>query len=144
MQVFTEMRSGKKKSFTESLVALLVKELKLHRSKCVLRVYPTVGLTATTGATAGVCDAREADGTIALTFDSKLNQDDMILSFVHEMIHVKQMARGHLRYVNGVPHWLGKSAAHYSYENAPWEILAYAGMEKLLINIAHRIIDSKM
>ena len=45
-----------------------------------------------------------------------------INTLAHEMVHLKQFARGHLKqYVRGGYRWMGKFVDNLEYENLPWE-----------------------
>lgn len=72
-------------------------------------------------------DDDEEDGVqwYEIEINSKLPADLIIRSIFHEMIHIKQLSTGRLRYIKGVPHWLGKPHLDTPYNRQPWEIEAY-------------------
>ncbi len=63
------------------------------------------------------------------TAGSKLPYESIMQTLAHEMVHAKQYFRGEL---NPVDHsWKGGKPYKYEYDNAPWEIEAYAREERL-------------
>lgn len=57
----------------------------------------------------------------------------IMVSVAHEMVHVKQMAQGKLKYFVEndieVAFWCGKRLEHLPYLDRPWEIEAYGKQE---------------
>jgi hypothetical protein len=54
------------------------------------------------------------------------------ITLAHEMVHVKQLAKGHLKNVKGVNYWNGKRySKRTKYLNMPWEIEAFSKQELL-------------
>jgi len=48
------------------------------------------------------------------------------------MVHVKQLAKGTLRCVDGITYWKGKRyRKNHKYLNQPWEIEAFSKQELL-------------
>jgi len=68
-----------------------------------------------------------------ITIDKKLNKKQMLLALAHEMVHVKQYARGELKDYMRVNKckWLGEKfdLDQIDYWDQPWEIEAH-GREK--------------
>jgi hypothetical protein len=57
---------------------------------------------------------------------------DMGVTLAHEMVHVKQLAKGTLKVKNGVKYWCGKRySKNAKYLNTPWELEAFARQEIL-------------
>ena len=55
---------------------------------------------------------------------------DVGLTLAHEMVHVRQMARGTLQTVKGVNYWCGKRyTKRTNYLDQPWEQDAFARQE---------------
>ena len=55
---------------------------------------------------------------------------EMGTTLAHEMVHVKQIARGYLKTINGVNYWMGKRVhGRTKYLNKPWEIEAFSKQE---------------
>lgn len=65
--------------------------------------------------------------------DAQLNKEKALLTMAHEMVHIKQYARGELR--DMVAHskkWMGEVfSENYEYSQLPWEVQALK-MEPLL------------
>ena len=57
-----------------------------------------------------------------------LKGDDFLTTIFHEMVHVMQYARGHLK----DEHWKGKDYSQTPYLSQPWERQAYRMQEVLL------------
>lgn len=69
-----------------------------------------------------------------LTIDSRLSKKETLLALAHEMVHVKQYAKGEMRDLSRpmrMIRWQGKRYLHedMDYWELPWEIEAY-GREK--------------
>ena len=74
---------------------------------------------------------------ITVIIDNKLSIENFLLVLAHEMVHVKQMAKGHYtsdytKYGNLRQYWRG-ARINASYLNRPWEIEAYR-REGILVN----------
>ena len=52
-------------------------------------------------------------------------------TLLHELWHVYQHVKGHLRDKYGKRHWKGVDHSQTSYEDQPWEIEAHSMEEKL-------------
>ncbi len=69
-----------------------------------------------------------------ITIDSRLNRKEMLLALAHEMVHVKQYAKGEMKDIfrpTRMVKWQGERYNHeeMDYWEQPWEIEAY-GREK--------------
>jgi predicted metal-dependent phosphotriesterase family hydrolase len=74
-----------------------------------------------------------------VVIQSKMSIKDIGLTLAHEMVHVRQMARGTLKSVNGVNYWAGKRyTKRTKYLDQPWEQDAFARQEILF----RKAIDS--
>lgn len=88
----------------------------------------------------GYCDwndksHRSRDFTIVI--DPNLNKKQTLLALAHELVHLKQYAKGELRDYSRTGHtaWRGeKIDSHVNYWETPWEIEAY-GREKGLYHL---------
>lgn len=68
-----------------------------------------------------------------LSIKKNLDDEDLILTIMHEMVHVKQMAKGELKELYRGGHrqvWKGKTV-NKNYEDQPWEKEAYRMQDKL-------------
>ncbi len=121
-------RSDRTKKFLEHLLKQMVKELKLGRSRKTVMVKVTrEDLDGQVGATVPL---DPIDSYVVLIKPSSLKE--MGLTLAHEMIHVKQLAKGHLKQVNGVNYWRGKRYRNnHAYLDMPWEVEAFSKQELL-------------
>jgi hypothetical protein len=65
-----------------------------------------------------------------ITIDSRLNKKEMLLALAHEMVHVKQYAKGEMKDIfrpTRMVKWQGEKYLHeeMDYWEQPWEIEAY-------------------
>jgi len=106
----------------------MIKELKLTRSRKTLMIKVTnQDLDKMDGATAPL---DVIDSYVVLI--KPKNIKDMGITLAHEMVHVKQLAKGTLKQVNGVNYWKGKRfRKNHKYLNMPWEIEAFSKQELL-------------
>lgn len=77
----------------------------------------------------------ESDDELIMYINPQLNKKDIVTTFFHEMVHVKQYLHGELK--SGI----GKSASRWkgkkydmSYYESPWEVEAYE-YEKVMTDI---------
>ena len=66
--------------------------------------------------------------------DKDLNDDELIKTVCHEIVHVKQYAKGELRERYVPKHdtfWKQRRANNYKYDNMPWELEAWRLQEVL-------------
>jgi hypothetical protein len=68
-----------------------------------------------------------------MDLDSRLGMDKLIHTLAHEMVHVRQIAKGQLAYDGRKIFWKGQRVypKRMSYYNHPWEIDAWRN-EKVL------------
>lgn len=116
--------SPKKVEFVKAILPSIIRQLGLTKSRKSLLVRI----------------ARECDGmgmTVPLAgLDSyvivikPMKLKDIGITLAHEMVHVRQMARGILQTVNGVNYWCGKRyTKRTKYLDMPWEQDAFARQE---------------
>jgi len=126
MQYLVEARSAKKKQFVEILLPNMLKQLGLTRSRKTLLVRianecgeGNDGMTMPLdGIDSYVVVVRP--GTLAFIGET----------LAHEMVHVKQMAKGTLKQKNGSDFWRGKRySKKTAYLNRPWEVEAFSKQE---------------
>jgi len=127
-------RSGTKKEFIHAVTSFFIQELNLKNSRYTLSVFVKSGLVKESGMNGFASDFGEKQ--LVVFIDSKLNMEQTVRTLAHEMVHVKQMATGKLRYktIRGkhVPFWNGKKV-QVNYEDRPWEHQAW-GKELILAN----------
>lgn len=63
-----------------------------------------------------------------IVLDSKLSNRDFIRTVMHEMVHVRQWAKGELKErvrPLAATYWMNEDHTNTKYEDQPWEIEAY-------------------
>jgi hypothetical protein len=133
------IRSKSKRLFqiADMAVPFYAEQLNLLDNRFDLYVYPVRGLIKNHDAR-GMCqleDPVKGRKQIVIWIDSGLKFDAVIQVLAHEMIHVKQMVKGHYwffvdDYDGGTHFWLGKQV-EAEYWDRPWEKEAWS-KEKLL------------
>ncbi len=128
MEYDIETKSQRTRDFFEYIVPKMIDELKLNRSRKALLIKVTnQDLDAQEGATYPL---DIIDSYVVLIKPRSIK--DMGVTLAHEMIHVKQLAKGTLKQVNGVNFWKGKRyRKNHKYLNLPWEIEAFSKQELL-------------
>lgn len=121
-------KSKRTKTFFERIVPKMIKELKLTRSRKTVMIKVTnTEVGDHEGATAPL---DVIDSYVVLIKPRSLK--DMGITLAHEMIHVKQLAKGTLKQVDGANYWNGKRyRKNHKYLNLPWEIEAFSKQELL-------------
>ena len=136
MQLNVAIRKSKKKDVITKLVNHFAELLRIQKSRVSVTVISVVGYAKEHGAYGGV-NVEGKHVTIAL--DSALSRFQTILALAHEMVHVKQVAAGHLSYVDQQSHWMGCNMHHLPYEERPWEVQAHAMMGDLIKQLWTRL-----
>ena len=128
MEYLIETRSKRTKVFFEILVPRMLKELKLERSRKTLFIKVCRdGIDEHEGSTVAL---DPIDSYVVLIKPKSLKE--MGITLAHEMVHVKQLAKGTLKNINGVNFWNGKRfRKNHKYLNQPWEIEAFSKQELL-------------
>jgi hypothetical protein len=77
---------------------------------------------------------------LSMIIDSGLDIERLIITVAHEMVHVKQYARGQVKSSKSrkTHYWMGKNIRKSYYEQ-PWEIEAFS-KERILANKLFAII----
>lgn len=126
MEFIVEGRCKRKKAFVERILPSMIKQLGLTKSRKVLvvRIANECG-DANDGMTMPL---QAVDGIVVVIRPKDLLA--MGVTLAHEMVHVKQVARGLLKTVNGVNYWRGKRVhGRTKYLNKPWEVEAFSKQE---------------
>ena len=128
MEYIIETKSKRTRTLFEAIVPRMIKDLKLTRSRKTLMIkVSNKDLDGQEGATAPL---DMIDAYVVLIKPKNLK--DMGITLAHEMIHVKQLAQGTLKQVNGVNYWKGKRyRKNHRYLDLPWEIEAFSKQELL-------------
>ena len=140
MNFLVDMRKSDRKEFIEGLVQLFIRELKLEKSKVELMVFTKKGFEKETGAAGMVYPY--ADRLITMDIDSQLTPERLVDVLSHEMVHVKQLAKGQLKYKGKKLYWKGKFVNHkkLSYYDHPWEHEAWKN-QKILASRVWKILE---
>ena len=122
--------SKRNKKFIEALLPSMIRQLNLESSKRVLliRVADECGENQGTTMDLGV------NLGIVVIIKPRRNLKDVGLTLAHEMVHVKQLAKGTLKTrKTGSYIWAGKRYSKKTeYLSMPWEIEAFSKQELIL------------
>ena len=144
MEISVQINSEIKRNFLAVLARFYIEHLKLSNSKYHLTIISKTGQQKETG---GYGVTGHEGKHIFVSLDSKLSIDQLTLTFAHEMVHVKQIAKGQLVYqiVDDVEEvkWLGKPANNIPYYDRPWEIQAYS-MQELLVQQLYKLVPQNV
>ena len=128
MEYQIETKSKRTKTLFNAIVPRMIKELKLERSRKALLIK--VSKQDLDGQEGSTVPLDVIDSYVVLIKPNNLK--DMGITLAHEMIHVKQLAKGTLKQINGVNFWKGKRyRKNHKYLNLPWEIEAFSKQELL-------------
>ncbi len=116
--------SPKKVEFVKAILPSIIRQLGLTKSRKSLLIRIAnecegMGMTV---------PLHGLDSYVVVVKPMKLK--DIGITLAHEMVHVRQMARGILQTVNGVNYWCGKRyTKRTKYLDMPWEQDAFARQE---------------
>lgn len=149
MEIQTLTYSKNLKKLLQTLGEFYANELNLTKSK--YKVFICTDKNLRKEGSSGLC-AKTGDREITISLYSRLTPAEIMITLAHEMVHVKQFARGH--YKSELKRG-GKSAHHFwmgnktvkSYMNRPWEIEAYKRQDELftaaLLKLTQNVKKSK-
>ena len=141
MEIKIVSRSKVRKITIDLTTRFLRKELKLEKSKFTLMINTISGLRKDHGFNGMV--AQTGDRDITMIVDSRLGEGDLIQCVAHEMVHVKQIAKGQLTIgKRNTQLWLGQKV-NTVYHERPWEQEAFA-RERLLAARALNFCEKEM
>ncbi len=128
MEFAVQSRSKRTKEFIEGILPSMIKQLGLKRSKKLLFIkIVRNNLDDNDGLTSHIKHL----GAIVILLKPQ-NLERLGVTLAHEMVHVKQMAKGTLKTIKGVNYWNGKRYSNRTkYLNQPWEIEAFSKQELL-------------
>lgn len=123
--------SPRNKKFVEAILPSMITQLKLENctKAVVIRIKDECddnqGITV---------DLSELTGCYMVVIKPTRKLKDIGLTLAHEMVHVKQLAKGILKNKqNGVNIWAGKRYTNkIAYLDMPWEIEAFSKQELIL------------
>jgi hypothetical protein len=125
MDYLVEAHSKQKKQFIEAILPSIIEQLGLTntRKSLVIRLEKDceqMGYTVPVD----ILDS------YVVVIKPTMSIKSIGLSLAHEMVHVRQMAKGILKIKNGVNYWCGKRySKRTKYLDQPWEQDAFARQE---------------
>jgi hypothetical protein len=135
-------RSKARQVLIDSLVRVLILELKLTRSRFNLLIKTDRGLAKRDGMRGVVGLDPDNPTSIAMLLDSALSIESMIDILCHEMVHVKQFALGQMQVKycgeKTTLYWIGKKV-QADYWDQPWEQEAWR-RERVLASRIYKIL----
>lgn len=132
MHIMMEGRASGIKSLIENSACFFANELGLGRSRYTLLIVTDRGMARNRGVRGEVY--KLGPKFLAMTIDSALDIERLIVTLAHEMVHVKQHARGQIKPSRSskTHYWMGRHIRK-SYYDQPWEIEAFS-KERVLAN----------
>ena len=135
MEYLVESTNKHAHKFIESLMPSMIEQLSLSRSRRAVLVKVTDEIDE--GMQGATLDIRIADCYLVLIKKpkriTKASLLDMGTTLAHEMVHVRQLAKGQMKFLpNQARIWMGKrynKRTHYL--DQPWELDAFARQEIL-------------
>lgn len=141
MEIIVNARNSPTKMLIEQSLELYKRELKLVNSQYTLMVFTDRGMSRRDGMRG--CVYKLGPRVIGMILDSALDMERLLITIAHEMVHVKQYARGQVKDSKNrkARYWLGKKVKA-EYFDQPWEIEAYS-KERVLANKIFALINKK-
>ena len=130
MEYHLKTRSKTLRRFIDSIMPSLIKQLGLKNSRKELFINICRGpqLEDNDGVTSYI----EQFDCIVILLRQCSSLEKLGLTLAHEMVHVKQLAKGKLKSKNGIRYWNGRAVSRkVKYLNQPWEIEAFSKQELL-------------
>ena len=123
--------SRRNKKFVEAILPSMISQLKLENCTKAVVVRIANECEGNQGITV---DLSELTGCYMVVIAPTRKLKDIGLTLAHEMVHVKQLAKGILKNKqNGVNIWAGKRYTNkIAYLDMPWEIEAFSKQELIL------------
>jgi hypothetical protein len=125
MQFAVQTRSKQNKEFIERILPSMITQLGLQHSKKLLFVRIVKDIDDNDGCTSHIVNL----GTIVILLKPQ-SLERLGVTLAHEMVHVKQLAKGKLKTIKGISYWNGKRySKRTKYLDQPWEIEAFSKQE---------------
>ena len=139
MNITINAKSSVTRDLVECALMVFKHELNLSNSKFNLNVYFDRGMAKREGFRGSVCMVGKKD--ICMLVDPSIDHERLIITLAHEMVHVKQYARGQVTHSKNrkARYWMGKKVKE-DYYNQPWEIEAFS-KERVLANKVFAIMN---
>jgi hypothetical protein len=140
----------KKRDMVEDLTMFCLKNLMPKMSKIIINIELISGLNKKEGLI-GSCiweDSIHLPREFTIKLDSTQKIKEILKTLAHEMVHIKQYARGELKdlaYGDSICKWHDKFIRYdkLNYYDHPWEIEAYGREYGLVIRWAYKCKWSK-
>jgi hypothetical protein len=125
MEFKVEASSVKKRKFVEAILPSMIEQLGLVNSRKAVLVRLEKDCEGM-----GMTVPVDFIDSYVVVLQSSMSIKDLGLTLAHEMVHVRQMARGILKSINGTQYWAGKRyTKRTKYLDQPWERDAFARQE---------------
>ena len=123
--------SRRNRKFVEALLPSMLSQLKLDncRKGLLIRIY-----NECEGNSGVTLDLTAVTGSYVVVIKPQRKLKDIGLTLAHELVHVKQMAKGTLKSTTGGRHlWANKCYSKKTkYLDRPWEVEAFSRQEIIL------------
>lgn len=138
MEIEVYCRSKYRKTIIEHASRFYGDCLNLQNSKYGLQIYSIKNLVTCDDTNGQVVPFGQKN--IIMQLNSSLNLSQLLYTLAHEMVHVKQIAKGQYKSKKSkggklLPTWMGK-VVETNYINRPWEVEAFK-REGILVNMLH-------
>jgi len=136
LEYLVEARSEKTRKFLDSMMPSLIDQLGLTNSRRAVLVR--VGSDIPENMMGATLNIEVADCYLIMLRPPKritpTNMIYMATTLAHEMVHVRQLAKGQMKFAKNKSRiWMGKRyKASTPYLDQPWEVDAYSKQELLL------------
>jgi len=125
MEYQVEAASQKKKKFIETILPSMMQQLGLTNSRKSVFIKLEKDCEGM-----GYTVPIDVLDSYVVVIKPSLSIKDIGLTLAHEMVHVRQFAKGILKVKNGVNYWKGKKfTKRTKYLDQPWEHDAFARQE---------------
>jgi hypothetical protein len=125
MEFKVNASSAKKRRFIEAILPSMIEQLGLTNSRKAVVVQLESDCEGM-----GMTVPMDIIDSYVVVIQPKMSIKDIGLTLAHEMVHVRQMAKGILKTVNGTHYWAGKRyTKRTKYLDQPWEQDAFARQE---------------
>jgi len=135
MEFKVQSRSKQLKQYVELLMPRIIKQLKLEKSRKFVLIE--IARDITPGALGSTTNLPGLDSYVIALKPQKWA--DLGSTLAHEMVHVKQFAKGQFQIVDGKHFWMGKRITKRTkYLDQPWEVEAFSRQEILFRKAAEK------
>jgi hypothetical protein len=126
----------------KACIKLYAKELKIDKNDFTLIVFSSKDLVQEQGANGMATPI--TDKLYAMHLSSRIDSEKLIEVIAHEMVHIKQFAKGQLKRIGRQTFWMGKRyvRSKVNYYDHPWEHDAWS-KEKFLSAKIFKILSKE-